>query len=185
MAGRGFKKRAPRTGGNISFIPKDGIVVQFLTDTDEWLAFFEYWNGDSYTVVANESDAPAEVSTSIRYLASALDVKQNRVIAIKLPYTLAESIATIADKYHAKREWDLTDYTLELSKEGSGMNTTYNVLFEEKADIDLGQYTLPDLEAIVAEAASPKSNEASVDDIDNDEDEEPQPTKKRIGLKKG
>lgn len=184
----GFKKQSKGDSkggaGRILFVPAGGVVVRFLAGPHKWESFEEFWDGSSYVVLTddNEDQVPEGRRPSVRYLAPVIDVKNNRVVAVKLPYTLAEKIALMEEKYE-KKGWELTDYDIELQKEGSGTDTTYEALFDEKSDIDLDNYELPDLHALIEAQTAPKAEDVEPD-IDDDEDVAPV-KKKTFKLNKG
>lgn len=184
----GFNKKAKGGGSGgssrVLYVPKAGVVVRLLAGPHKWESFEEFWDGSSYVILTdeNEDQVPEGRCPSVRYLAPAVDVKQNRVVAVKLPYTLAEEIVALEEKYE-KKGWELTDYDIELQKEGEGTDTVYRALFDEKSDIDLDAYPLPDLHAIIDELTAPKATaEAEIED-DTDVSETPVRAKKL--LKKG
>lgn len=191
---KGFKKTAKGGGngggaGRVLYIPKTGVTVRFLTGPTGWVSFEQFWDGGKYTVVTeeNQDEIPLRSNgypaTSTRYLAPAIDKSNNRVVAVQLPYTLANKIALMEEKYE-KKGWEITEYDIELSKEGEGTDTTYEALFDEKSELDLSLYELPDLEALIEEMAAPKAAPVAAEiDDDTDTDDEPKeaaPVKKLL-----
>lgn len=192
---KGFKKTA-KSGGNgggagrVLYIPKAGVTVRFLAGPTGWVSFEQFWDGSKYTVVTEENQdqiplrANGYPATSTRYLAPAIDKANNRVVAVQLPYTLANKISLMEEKYE-KKGWEITDYDIELSKEGEGTDTTYEAIFDEKSDLDLTQYELPNLEALVEEMAAPKAEPVAAEiEDDTDTEEAPAAPVKKL-LKRG
>lgn len=186
------KKSGSKSGGRIQFIPKTGgISVRFLTDSDEWQWYEEYWDtalGKPVLATEENEDEYEErgIRASIRYLAAAVSIADNREIAIKLPYSLAQDIKHAETHYLEKKGWSLTDYDLELSREGEGTDTTYRYIFEGKSELDLTRYKVPDLFKILLDQLEPESASAdAIPDDEGDEEETPaEPAKKSFKLRK-
>jgi hypothetical protein len=187
-ASAGYKKTSRSSSGpsNVTFVPASGISVRFLTGSDGWVEFKEFWLDGKPIILTEENEhlVPEDKWPSTLYLAAALDTAQNRVVAIKLKKSLADKIVTMEEAYSEKKGWELTDYDLELGKTGSGMDTTYNALFEGAEKVDISRYEVPDLFAILGALISPEKAEAQESDIETDTEVEA-PVKKKIVVRKG
>lgn len=187
-ASAGYKKtsRSSSSTSNVVFVPAGGISVRFLTGSEGWVEYKEFWLDGKPIILTEENEdlIPEGKWPSTLYLAAALDTANNRVVAIKLKKSLADKIVSMEEKYFDKKGWELTDYDLELSKEGSGMDTTYNALYEGAEKVDVSRYEVPNLFEILTALITPAKAEADESDIDDDDsDDEPKVTKKFVARK--
>lgn len=187
------KKSGSAGAGRIQFIPKTGgITVRFQTDSEEWQWYEEYWdtalNKPVLATEENEDEyAERGIRASIRYLAAAINVADNRAMAIKLPYSLAQDVKAMEEKY-LKKGWKLTDYDVELSREGESTDTTYRAMFDGQTELDLSRYKVVDLFQLLLDQLDPQENSAEAIDNDDEDDEEEtkaaEPVKKSFKLPK-
>lgn len=177
MAIRGGKVRSMKSlksglkkgggAGYLSRVPADGsLTVRFLTEPTEWVEYYEHFDQVKkfYPCTDDCDGCRAGETPSRRYLANALDVAENKVIPLVLPKTLAGSVTKKYDKYAT-----LLDRDYELSREGTGFDTEYDVTPEPPSKVNVGRYDLLDLWALL-EAQLESDGE---DDEDDDEDDEP------------
>lgn len=153
-------------GGIIKYIPAgEGVMVRFLTEPEEWVEWFEHYEDGkgSYPCTGDACDGCANgVRVSKRFLAAAVDVNDgNKVIALQLPVTAAKALTKKYDRYQT-----ITDRDYELSKEGEGLNTEYNVESEAPTRFNASRYEAPDLMEIL-------NSMAGVSDSDDEDDEGP------------
>jgi hypothetical protein len=182
-----------RSRNQVLFVPTAGVTVRFLTPSTDWVWYQEYWDNalKQYVVATEENESEYEdrddpIWPSNRYLAAAVNISDNRVVAVKLPKTLADDIKAMEEKYEEKKGWSLSDYDLELSKEGTGQDTSYRVLFEEASNLDISRYEIPDLFKILEAMIDPDAVEGGSEiEDDNAEDTPKTPApKKKFSVRK-
>lgn len=221
MAIRGGKVRSMKSlksglkkgggAGYLSRVPADGsLTVRFLTEPTEWVEYYEHFDQVKkfYPCTDDCDGCRAGETPSRRYLANALDVAENKVIPLVLPKTLAGSVTKKYDKYST-----LLDRDYELSREGTGFDTEYDVTPEPPSKVNINRYDLLDLWSLLEaqltaededddedddepkrpakKAAAKPSRRAAVDDDDeddddddDDEDDEPAPKSRRASTRK-
>lgn len=182
-------RRSLKSGqaGPIRYIPKgDGdkpgeITVRFLEEPDEWFNFKEHWDeslNKSYPCVGD--DCPGcrtEERLASRYLANALDIETDKVIAIQMAKDLTNKLLR---KY--ERFGTITDRDYVLVREGQGLKTEYDCEYEDPMKRRVQQYELLDLQDVLDKAFAAVFND---DDDDDDEPEEDAPRGRRAtGAKK-
>jgi len=134
----------------------EDLTVRFLQEPDEWYSYREHYDPDThfFPCIGRNSDCPGcEHSsdkvqrTSRRFIAAALETETGQVVPLKLALDLANRLVA---RYERNGDTLLNrDYTLH--RMGKGLDTTYDVSPEEKSDVDLSQYELPDAEAALIE----------------------------------
>lgn len=146
----------------IRYIPKDhGIVVRFLMEPDGWVVYNEAWDPNrrkSYPVPV-DTVVPDEQRVSQRYLAQAVDTENDRVVPLCLPKSLMSQVVARYEKYGT-----ITDRDYELSKTGTGLDTTYMMDPEPPLARKLDKYDLLDLEEVLMGAYN---NYAGTDEDDD------------------
>lgn len=174
------KKSTKRGGGGasgkIGFIPEDPITVRFLSEPETWVGYYEHYNGPNadprYSPCVKDSSPggcdyePYQGNKpAFRYLANVYIVDDSKVKALKMPKSLVEQLTTFAAKYGT-----ILDRDYELSRSGSGMDTTYHSAPEDKSPIKISRFRkdMSDLEQLLEDWA----DEQDAAD-DEDEDEEP------------
>lgn len=161
-------------GGFLDRIPAEGgLLVRFLTEPDEWVEFFEHYDEErKFYPCTDDCPGCAEGDRpSKRYLVAALDRNENKVLALVLPKTTAASVVKKYDKFGT-----LLDRDYDLSREGSGRETTYDVTPEAPSVIkNLGKYEAPDLLSKL-EAQLPGGS-----DDEDEEEEDEKPTRRSRG----
>lgn len=165
-------KRSSGGGNNIwSVKADDDMQVRFLTEPDEWFGFQEYWDDENkgFVPVAEGEEIPEEARLSLRYLASAVKLDDNRVIAVKMPKTLTNKLLTRYDKYGT-----IMDRDYDLIRSGKGLDTEYDVANEGPSKFNYKKYKPLNLLSLLE--AEWESAHGIVSD---DEDEEPRPKKKK------
>lgn len=167
-----LKKSLKRGGksGYLSRIPADGRTVRFLTEPDKWFKFYEHYDesleDDRYFPCTEDCRGCDEgIDQSKRWLANALDTSENRVIPQVLPASLVSNLMKKYDKFGT-----IMDRDYELTKDGSGMSTEYDALYESPRKMKLDRFDLLDLEEVLL---SQLPGQGDDDDADDDEDEAP------------
>jgi hypothetical protein len=183
-----FKKTSKGGGGGARFatrIPKepDTITVRFLKDVTGWVWYDQVWDQGlkRYVVLTEENTEQYDaLQPQRRYLAPAVDTKENRVIALELPKSLAKQVENIA----ARKKGSCTGGDIELWKTGSGTDTEYFSEWQGFETLDLDKYTVPDLWKIVEEmvegtgAGEDDNGDSSIEDDTDDDDDDEEPVAK-------
>lgn len=174
---KALKESLKRGGGSnetwIKGIPADGIVIRFLTEPEQWFGYYEWFDKDNkqFIPMAEGEILPDGIKPSFRYLATALDIENDRVIPIKLPKTVANSLMLKYEKYGS-----LGDRSYELEKFGEGLDTTYDVSPQAPSPLAIEKYELLDLESILIAARAKALGESQAEepfpatDLDDDDD---------------
>lgn len=167
-----LKKSLKRGGGaassKIGYIPDDPITVRLLTEPETWVGYHEHYNGpkaEPRYSPCTEGECCANPydnqKPSFRYLANAYIVDQGKVQALKMPKTLVERLTEFRAKYGT-----ILDRDYELSRSGSGMDTRYSAVPEERSPIKISRFRkdMVDLEQLLEDWADEQ------DGIEPDED---------------
>lgn len=119
--------------------------VRFLEDPEEWTKFLEHYSqGTKFfpctqddTCQGCNSDNDQLKRASTRYAANVLDVKNARVIPLKMPIDLANRVINKCDRNGGT----LLNRDFTLIRTGTGMNdTVYDVENEDRTEIDISRY---------------------------------------------
>lgn len=162
--------------GFINFIPKNGsITVRFLEEPERWVNYIEVYDQTirkGYPLPDDETmpGFDPDLRRSSRYVANALDINNDRVIALQMPKDLVNQLVRYYEKYDT-----ITDRDYELMRDGEGFDTTYAAAPEEKVKRQVAKYDLKDLEEVLEAAYNDVWGEGD----DDDEDDEPKPARKR------
>lgn len=147
----------------------DSITVRFLEEPEEWYQYREYYKKDVGFFPEFEGLDPDDVADldkpSKRYLAPAVDVADNKPIALVLPTTLVSSLLKKYDKYST-----MLDRDYELSKEGEGMQVRYDAIPEAPTKFNPRRIEMPDLDAALQKSI-PADLGGAGDDDDGDDDD--------------
>jgi hypothetical protein len=140
-----------RSSGNfIRSIPKEGITVRFLTELDDWVSYKEISGPNTFPRPLLEGEvAPKELRTSNRFLAAALDIEEDRVICLRLPVSAVKRLDARFERFGT-----VCDRDYELSRFGEGIQTEYEVQGLKPMQRNLAKYEVPDLLAVLVEAAT-------------------------------
>jgi hypothetical protein len=150
---------------------EESITVRFLTEPEEWYGYYEHYDAirkfypcSDDCPGCTEGDRP-----SGRYLASALDVAENRVVPLVLPKSAVSSLVKKHEKYGT-----MLDRDYEISRSGQGFDTEYDVTPEAPTKVNLSRYDLLDLEELLeSQLNMAEASDAAVDDSDDDDDDVP------------
>ena len=157
--GENVRDDVKRASGNGDWMRnvQDGkdLRVRYLQDPEKWKKFREHYSqetkffpclGKDKGCPGCNSDSDQLQKSSRRYCAKVLDVKEAKVIALKMPVDLANRVIGKCDRNGGSL---LTrDYTL--IRTGKGLDTTYDVEQEDKTEVDLSRYKV-DADAIDVE----------------------------------
>lgn len=174
-----LKKSTKRGGGGasgkIGFIPEDPITVRFLSEPETWVGYYEHYNGPNadprYSPCVKDSSPggcdyePYQGNKpAFRYLANVYNVDESKVRALKMPKSLVEQLTSFASKYGT-----ILDRDYELSRSGSGMETSYSAVPEDKSPIKISRFRrdMMDLEQLLEDWADEQDG---TDDEDDDDD---------------
>lgn len=173
-------------GGKLTWVPSEGsIVVRFITEPDEWVQYFEHYDGTRpkgfkyFPCMENECEGclESERYPSKRYLANVVRIdgeQAGKVTAVKIPVTLAEQLLKAYEKYGT-----LTDRDYELQSEGSGKETTYSALPETPTAMKISRYEPIELTDVLVGMMPGESDLDDSGDEDEEEEERPRPMAKR------
>lgn len=160
-AGENVREDVKRSSGNGDFIKnvQDGkdLRVRFLQNPEEWTKYREHYSQETKFFPCKgdncpgcNSDSEQLKKSSRRYAAAVLDVKEAKVIALKLPVDLANRVIGKCDRNGGT----LLNRDYTLIRTGKGLDTTYDVEQEDKTEVDLSRYSadIPDIEALLQTA---------------------------------
>lgn len=152
----------------------DGIKVRFLTEPEEWVQFEEHFMEEPKGFLTCSDDCigcEEKVRASSRFVVRALNRDTNEVIALIIPKSLASSLLKKYDRYNT-----ILDRDYELTVEGQGLNTEYDLEADEPRAIKLSRYddVSPTAEELID--ALEKDMEAYLQRADSDE---PEPSRSR------
>lgn len=174
-AGTVKKLKASLKKGGSSFIknvPKDGgITVRFMIEPEDFIEYKEYYSETMEPrffpeIDGMDPDIVADLrAPSKRWLACAVDTDENKVIAIKLPMSLVDSLMKKHDKYHT-----ICDRDYELVRDGDGFDTTYEAIPEAPKKRNMGRYQALDLLQVLEDSVP---DELKADTGDEDDDDPP------------
>lgn len=146
-----FKQKVTRNS-NKNFIRRlkadEPLVVRFLTEPEEWIEYFEYYDADDrqYRAVGADQYLEDDVRVSRRFAAVVLDVADDTTFVIQIPVTLAETLNLRYERYGS-----LMDRDYELSRMGKDLNTKYDALPEAVSNRKLDKYfPLPEVAEMLA-----------------------------------
>lgn len=162
--------------GKVAYIPEDPLLVRFLQEPNKWVEYFEHYNGPNsdprYSPCVTDCERCEDGNKAAKkYLANVLDVTKNAVVALKMPTSLVEQLLKFEGKYGT-----VIDRDYELSREGSGLDTTYSAIPESPTRVSVSRYakSLFDLEDLLEQWV----DEEDGDDEDEEEEEEPRTARK-------
>lgn len=173
-------KSSLKRGANQSFlkrIPKEGLTVRFMTEPDEWIEYYEYYDVDVKHYVPEVEGVVPNIEegkkSSKRYLACVVDVMENKVEPLVLPKQVASAMLKKYDKYST-----ILDRDYEITREGDGLDTEYDVTPEPASKMNMSRFTVIDLYAAL-ESQVPGGAIDDEDEDDEDEDDEPAPRRSK------
>lgn len=171
-----MKKDLKRGGGGsyLTFIPADGITVRFMDEPHEWFKYFEHYDPEvkkSFPCTEDCKGCDEGLDRRKRYLVNVVDTTENKVIQLVIPPSLVQSLTKKYDKFGT-----ILDRDYELSKEGTGMDTSYSDLYEQPSKIKMSRYEgdKKDCEEILLKIVEAMED----DEEDDDDDEDEKPSKK-------
>lgn len=168
------------SGSYLARVGEDGRIVRFMTEPDEFIEYFEYYDETENSYFPEVEGVTPNLRegqrSSKRFLASAVDVSEGKVIPLVLPATVMTSLLKKYDKYAT-----LTDRDYEITKEGTGKQTVYDVTPEPPTRMKMDRYEEIDLMKML-EAQIPGGD---IEDEDgDDEDEAPRKSSRGGGGRK-
>lgn len=162
---------------------EDGIVVRFLHEIDEGtIRYNEHFVDSLGFVICEENCKYCEegISASTRFLVRALDRSTNEVIALVLPKSLMAKLSR-----RAERRNTIMDSDYEITREGTGYETEYDLEPQDRSKINVSKYddqepTVESLIALLEEEAAevkvresaPRNDRKRDDDDDDDYDDD-------------
>lgn len=116
------------SGGNSKFaqrVPEEGIVVRFLTEPEEWWEV-ELHYGDKTSFPCNGDDGclgcDEGYDTGRKWYANVFLPDDDRVAVFEMGKSVVEAVSKKYDRNHT-----VMDRDFEITKEGAGMRTKYDV----------------------------------------------------------
>lgn len=166
-------KDSLKTGSGSSplrFVPKEGssITVRFIEEPEEWVNYIEVYDptikrGYPYPDDPRMPGYDDELRKTSRYVANAVDVESDKVIALQMPKTLVNQLVGRYEK-----NGTVTDRDYELFRQGTGLETEYHAQSEAPSKKKLSKYEALDLLQLLEDAY----NAVWGTDEDDDDDEE-------------
>lgn len=159
-AGEKVRDDIKRSSGQGNFMKnvQDGkdYRVRFLQNPEDWYKFREHYSEETKFFPCTQDDSCPGCSSdseklkksSRRYAASVLDVKEGKVVCLKMPVDLANRVTSKCDRNGGT----LLDRDMTLIRTGKGLDTTYDVEAEDKTNVDLSRYQIIDPEPLLAES---------------------------------
>lgn len=150
----------------IRHIPAEGIAVRFLQEPGaDWLEYFEHFDKEAKRFVVCTGDGcdfcdSGDSRPSKRTLANVLDIASGEVVALKMPMTVVRTILKKYDRYDT-----LIDRDYQIDREGTGLNTEYDVTPDAPRPVNTKRYETLDLMALVTSLADETATKpaASID----------------------
>ena len=175
------KSATASTGQWIKTIPEEGIIVRFLQEPEEWISYMRYYDEglENYIPLLDGEDAPKGARVQQRYATNALDTDADRVIVIDIPKSLLKTVLKLLDKYDT-----LVDRDYELSRTGTGLDTDYDILPEDKIKRNVSKYELSDVEEFILNIRDANLNPTDDDEDEESEEETPRRGRARADAKK-
>lgn len=119
---KSLKSKGGIGGGKIKIISAEQtFAVRFLTEPSEWFGFYEHYNATDgfFACYEGECCANSTDKASMKYLANVFVQEDNKVMALKIPKSLAEDLMRSCEKYTT-----MQDRWYEVSRVGTGKNDT-------------------------------------------------------------
>lgn len=179
---KNLKKSLAKGGGKgfIKYIPKNGSMnVRFIQEPEEWVNYVEHYDQVARKSFPcnGEQNCPGCMSgerKSSRYLANVVDLDDNnRVVPLQMPKDLANRLVVKYEKWGS-----ITDRDIELSRQGEGLDTVYDLdpSVPDRKRID--KYQPIDLLKVLEDAFN-----AVFGDDDDEDEEEVKPAAKKSGVR--
>lgn len=119
---KSLKSKGGIGGGKIKIISAEQtFAVRFLTEPDKWFGYYEHYNKTDgfFPCYEGECCTNSTDRASMKYLANVFVQEDNKVMALKIPKSLAEDLMRSCDKYTT-----MQDRWYEVSRVGTGMSDT-------------------------------------------------------------
>lgn len=166
-------------GGGTQRIPEAGITVRFMTEPgDGWIEYYQHFMQDhAEPCVGRDNDCEGcaqGIRATKRVLVNAVDVTEGKVIAFEMPKSVAETMLKRYEKFGT-----VLDRDYDFSREGSGLDTTYDVTHESPSRMSMDRFKKLDLWALLESQVGDNA-----DSDDEDDDDKPARTAGRRPAKK-
>lgn len=181
-----LKKQLKKSSGGgksaITWISKEpgSMVVRFLEEPDSFIRYEDAWS-DAKRTSFPYADGMVEgidfTRKSWKYLANALDVENDKVVALQLNTTIVNRLVIKYEKYGT-----ITDRDYEIARYGEGRDgTEWDVSPESTQKRNLSKYTPLDLHQVLKD----RYDEVFSEDDDDDDDMPSRPKKAGSTFKGG
>ncbi len=154
-------------------VPDGSHTYRFLTEPEAWVKYWEHYIEDRdqgtapYLPCTEDCEyCAAGIRANKRFLANVVDISESKVAALVLPTSVA---TTLEKKYN--KNGTLMDRDYEITREGSGLDTEYDVDAEMPTRMNLARFDLIDLWA----ALEAQISDGDDTDDDDEDDELPEP----------
>ena len=130
---------------------KGEYLIRPLTEPDEWQKCNFVWNKSinrGWPLAEGQiidDDEGLQVQT--RYLGQFIDIEKDRVIVFQVPKSVFDSFGR---KFN--RNGTVMDRDWLVIREGTGLDTAYDLEADEEVDRDLSKYVIPDIEEVLVNA---------------------------------
>jgi len=180
------KDQLKKGSGNrlISGVPaKSNIIVRFLSEPGDWFGYHEVFDEELkefYPLLSGMTEGHKGERATFRYLANVVitdseyEQDVNKVVALRLPKTLANQLILKYDKFGT-----LLDRDYDLTRSGEGFDTVYDATPEAPSKFAFKKYELKDLEDTLLQAYDAVWGDDEGDDEDVEEEDAPKPAPKK------
>lgn len=152
-----LKKKMERSGGTgvsgvITWVRADPgqLTVRFLTELTDFEYYQECWpvgKGRPFPLAEGLQEGTDYQRKNDMYLANALDVENDRVIALQIKPSVLASLMLKHERYGTIMDRDYT-----IVRYGEGLNTEYSLENEGPSKRNLAKYQLYDLSQVIQDA---------------------------------
>lgn len=123
---KGFEKSLKGGGNRYALrVPPEGAIVRFLTEPEEWFEVpmhFDEGRQTSYPCSDDCIGCDEGLEARSRWFAVVYSVDEDRVTPFDMPKSVVKMLYKKYDRYNT-----ITDRNYEITKEGTGLNTEYDV----------------------------------------------------------
>lgn len=123
---KGFEKSLKGGGNRYALrVPAEGAIVRFLTEPEEWFEVPMHFDEGRQTSYPCSDDCIAcdeGMEARSRWFAVVYSVDEDRVTPFEMPKSVVKMLYKKYDRYNT-----ITDRNYEITKEGTGLNTEYDV----------------------------------------------------------
>lgn len=171
---KNLKKSLAKGSSNsafIKYIPKNGVMnVRFVEEPENWFNYVEHFDTAlrrSYPCSGDDTcpGCASQERKTARYLANAVDLDGDpgRVVPLQMPKDLANRLVVKYEKWGS-----VTDRDIELSRQGEGLDTTYDLEADIPKPFNTASLKPLDLNKVLEDAYNSVFGDDDDDDSDDD-----------------